>query len=188
MKESSITEPKMLKTRQIAKILFALAVVLQSCQGCRNEPPPQHVDYADLEEELIQKNKERVLQEQTEINTFIEEKGWPMTETSTGLRYWLMEDQEGENAQRGQIATVHFNIELLDGTSCYSSEDKGPFSFRVAEDQVESGLHEGIQIMSEGDIARFIIPSHLAWGVTGDQIKIPTNATLVYDVELTKLD
>ena len=176
------------RVNSIAKFIFIGVVLLQSCQGCRNESPQKHVDYADLEERLIQGNIERVAREQAEINGYIMKNGWPMSETRTGLRYWLMEDKEGVLAEPGQMAVVNFNIKLLDGTKCYSSEENGPFEFRVAEDQVESGLHEGIQMMSQGDIARFIIPSHLAWGITGDHLKIPTNATLVYDVELTRLN
>ena len=176
------------RVKSIAKFIFIGVVLLQSCQGCRNESPQKHVDYADLEERLIQGNIERVTREQAEINGYIKKNGWPMSETKTGLRYWLMEDKEGVLAEPGEMVVVNFNIELLDGTKCYSSEENGPFEFRVAEDQVETGLHEGIQMMSQGDIARFIIPSHLAWGITGDHLKIPTNATLVYDVELTRLN
>lgn len=188
MKNSSSISCMTLEIKSVAKILAIGVILLQSCQGCRNEPPPQHVDYVDLEEQLIQENKNRVVREQEEINAYIADKDWPMQETGTGLRYWLMEDKEGPLAEPGQMALVNFNIELLDGTTCYSSAEKGPFTFRVAEDQVETGLHEGIQMMSQGDIARFIIPSHLAWGITGDHLKIPTNAALVYDVELTRLD
>ena len=38
--------------------------------------------------------------------------------------------------------------------------------------------------MKVGDKAKFIIPSHLAFGLLGDENKIPKRATLVYDVEL----
>ena len=176
------------RDRSISKFIFIGVVMLQSCQGCRNESPQKHVDYAHLEERLIQENIGRVAREQEVINGYINKNGWPMSETRTGLRYWLMEDKEGVLAEPGQMAVVNFNIELLDGTKCYSSEENGPFAFRVAEDQVETGLHEGIQMMSQGDVARFIIPSHLAWGITGDHLKIPSNATLVYDVELTQLN
>ena len=38
--------------------------------------------------------------------------------------------------------------------------------------------------MKVGDIAKFILPSHLAFGLLGDEEKIPKRATLVYHVEL----
>jgi FKBP-type peptidyl-prolyl cis-trans isomerase len=41
--------------------------------------------------------------------------------------------------------------------------------------------------MNVGDRAKFIVPSHLAFGLLGDQKMIPPQATLVYDVELINL-
>jgi FKBP-type peptidyl-prolyl cis-trans isomerase len=41
--------------------------------------------------------------------------------------------------------------------------------------------------MHVGDRAKFIVPSHLAFGLLGDQNKIPQHATLVYDIELVKI-
>lgn len=57
----------------------------------------------------------------------------------------------------------------------------------VGKDNVEAGLHEGIQLMHVGDQMRFILPSHLAHGLTGDQSKIPPLASVVYEVELLEL-
>jgi len=41
--------------------------------------------------------------------------------------------------------------------------------------------------MSEGDKARFIIPSDLAYGEAGAGGVIPPNANLIFDVELVSV-
>ena len=41
--------------------------------------------------------------------------------------------------------------------------------------------------MKEGDKAKLILPSHLAYGLIGDQNKIPQKATIIYDIELLEL-
>ena len=53
-------------------------------------------------------------------------------------------------------------------------------------DYIESGLHEGISYMKEGDRAKIIIPSYLAHGLIGDLDKMPPLATIIYDIRLIK--
>ncbi len=53
--------------------------------------------------------------------------------------------------------------------------------------EVESGLHHGVKHLSVGDKAKFILPSHLAFGTYGDGEKIPSKATLLYDLELIEI-
>jgi FKBP-type peptidyl-prolyl cis-trans isomerase len=45
-------------------------------------------------------------------------------------------------------------------------------------------LHEGIQLLHVGDKAIFILPSHLAHGLLGDEDKIPPHSAVIYDIEL----
>jgi FKBP-type peptidyl-prolyl cis-trans isomerase len=84
-------------------------------------------------------------------------------------------------------AKLKFSVSLLDGTLCYSSDSSGLESFIIDHDQVESGLHEGIKLLHEGDKAKFILPSHLAHGLIGDKDKIPRRSPIVYDIELIQL-
>jgi FKBP-type peptidyl-prolyl cis-trans isomerase len=42
--------------------------------------------------------------------------------------------------------------------------------------------------MNVGDEAIFILPSHLAYGLSGDRSRIPFESPLIYDVKLVKLD
>ena len=59
--------------------------------------------------------------------------------------------------------------------------------FLVEMDDVESGLHEAIQLMSPGDSAVVLIPSYRAHGLIGDQDRIPMRSSLVYHIGLLKL-
>ena len=42
-------------------------------------------------------------------------------------------------------------------------------------------------LLKEGDAARFILPPYLAFGLLGDENKIPPRSTIVYNVEMLKL-
>jgi len=71
---------------------------------------------------------------------------------------------------------------LIDGTVFDSSYARNqPTEFALS--YVISGWTEGLQLMNEGSIYRFVIPSDLAYGPNGSG-PIPPNATLIFRVEL----
>jgi len=129
-------------------------------------------------------------EEDEEINLFLStHKDWIMTETGTGLRYMIYHKSEStDSAKAKQTVTVDFEISLLNGEICYSSKEKGPETFIVEKSDVEGGLHEGIKKMCVGDRAKFIIPSHAAYGLIGDTDKIPPLSPVVYDLVLLKIE
>ena len=74
---------------------------------------------------------------------------------------------------------------LTDGSVFDSSYKRNqPLEFPVGVGHVISGWDEGILLLNVGDQARFVIPSHLAYGEQGAGGVIPPNAALVFDVEL----
>jgi len=79
---------------------------------------------------------------------------------------------------------IEHSISLLNGRACYRTKLGEPESFFVEQDDVESGLHEGIQQLSVGDSALVIIPSHLAHGLAGDLDQIPMRSTIIYNIRL----
>ncbi|GAB7256742.1 peptidylprolyl isomerase [Polaribacter sp. OB-PA-B3] len=106
-------------------------------------------------------------------------------ETKSGLRYQILQKGEGKKATKGAGVSVHYKGQLLDGTVFDSSyKRKQPIDFNVGVGQVIAGWDEGIQLLQVGDKARFVIPSHLAYGAAGAGGVIPPNATLIFDVEL----
>ena len=119
---------------------------------------------------------------QEELLTSIS-KGFQQTES--GLRYQIIQEGKGEKPDAGQTVAVHYKGMFPDGTEFDNSFKRGnPIEFPVGTGQVISGWDEGIQLLKVGDKARFVIPSHLAYGSRGAGGVIPPNATLVFDVEL----
>ncbi len=105
--------------------------------------------------------------------------------TDSGLRYKVLQNGNGKQATKGAMVSVHYKGQLLDGTVFDSSyKRKQPIDFNVGLGQVISGWDEGIQLLKVGDKARFVIPSHLAYGSQGAGGVIPPDAPLIFDVEL----
>lgn len=106
--------------------------------------------------------------------------------TDTGLLYQVMTPAEGEQPKDTDTVQVHYKGTLIDGTQFDSSYDRGePATFPL--NRVISGWTEGVQLMPVGSKFKFVIPPELAYGEQ-DTPTIPANSTLVFEVELLKID
>src|SRR5690606_18299988 len=105
--------------------------------------------------------------------------------TQSGLRYKVIQKGKGAKAEKGKIVSVHYEGSLPSGQVFDSSyKRKEPIDFTLGIGQVIQGWEEGIALLQVGDKARFVIPSHLAYGSAGAGGVIPPDATLIFDVEL----
>jgi FKBP-type peptidyl-prolyl cis-trans isomerase FkpA len=163
--------------------LFACIIFLASC-GEKEKPKKQQYTQQQVKDLSVQMNTWDEKRQRDEINQYIKAHGWEMEETASGLRYMMIAPGKGEQAKAGQTAKVDYKISLLDGTVCYTSEKDGPKNVFIGKDNIEADLHEAIQLMHVGDKMRFILPSHLAHGLTGDQSKIPPLSSVVYEITL----
>lgn len=165
--------------------VLLVATMLHSCgDGHKKTTQKTNIQSKEFQDKLIEANKMYVKRENDEIDQYVAHRGWKMTTTGTGLRYMITQKGTGERAVNEKQAKVNYKISLLDGTVCYSSDSTGAKVFVIGKDNVESGLHEGIQLLHVGDKAIFILPSHLAHGLIGDENKIPPHATVIYDIQL----
>lgn len=167
----------------LALLFCVFASIMLSCK-----PQKEQKRKSITREMLLQHNKNLVDLENKVIRTYIDSCGLQMQQTKTGLWYGIESDSIGEAAQKRDIVHLNYVICLLDSTLCYSSEKNGIWSFEVGKGNVESGIEEGILLMSEGDKASFILPPNMAHGLSGDGDKIPGRAILHYHLELLKIE
>lgn len=157
-------------------------IIFTHCGNDRTHPPESPP--GKLRESLIKANKQAVETEKEQIDDFLRRHKWDMQETGTGLRYMIYENGDGKIPEEGDTVRLAYTTSLLNGDTVYTSVEKGPMIFVLGRGEAISGLEEGILLMKVGDRAKFIIPSHLAFGLIGDQNKIRDKVTLVYDVKL----
>ena len=110
-----------------------------------------------------------------------------VVQTQSGLQYMVLKEGTGAKPGPTDEVTVHYTGKLLDGTVFDSSVERGePATFPL--DKVIPGWTEGLQLMSEGSRYKFFIPSELAYGSKGAGNQILPNSTLIFDVELLKVE
>lgn len=165
--------------------LVAIALFSSSCGNDTSITPEN--DTLSYKDPLLNVNKDLVKKENAEIDAYIARYQWEMKKTGTGLRYLIYEQGKGTKADTGMRVEIRFRVNLISGQVVYDSKTDGMKTFMLGKAEVESGLEEGIMLMKVGDKAKLIIPSHLAFGLLGDENKIPKRATLVYDVELVSV-
>lgn len=107
--------------------------------------------------------------------------------TESGLQYEVLNPGSGAKPSATSNVTVHYHGTLIDGTVFDSSVDRGkPASFGL--NQVIKGWTEGLQLMSTGAKYRFYIPYNLGYGEQAAGEKIKPFSTLVFEVELIKIN
>lgn len=107
--------------------------------------------------------------------------------TASGLQYKVITAGKGKMPKANDNVTVHYTGRLVDGTVFDSSYERNePASFNV--DGIIEGWTEALQLMHEGDKWTIFIPHTLGYGEQGAGNQIPPYATLIFDVELIKVN
>ncbi len=168
-------------------LVLPVFVLLLSCNETQPPSAPPEMPMQEVEKSLETTNKKAVQTEDQRIDDFIQRYKWPVTKTPTGLRYWIYKQGTGEAATFGKTVTLNYETRLLTNALIYSSKEDGPKEFKVGSGGVEAGLEEVILLLRVGDKAKLVLPSYLAFGNTGDNDRITAKVSLVYDIELIKV-
>ena len=101
------------------------------------------------------------------------------------LKIEILEQGVGRLINEGETAVVHYVGMLEDATKFDSSLDRGePFSFILGAGYVIKGWEQGVLGMKVGEKRKLIIASELGYGEAGISGLIPSNATLIFEVQL----
>ncbi|MBC6609668.1 FKBP-type peptidyl-prolyl cis-trans isomerase [Hymenobacter sp. BT507] len=110
-----------------------------------------------------------------------------VTTLPSGLQYEVLTEGNGPKPTPSSSVTTHYHGTLINGNVFDSSYQRGqPATFGV--NQVIAGWTEALQLMPEGSKWRLYIPSDLAYGKRGAGRDIGPDSTLVFDVELLKVN
>lgn len=178
----------MLKFNSIVSMFFigVIVLLLSSCHD-DNKNKKKHIDPTIIAEPLLEFNQQMVSVEDKQIDDFLNRRSWKMTRCKSGLRYMIYKNGVGMTPKEGETVICDYSIQLIRGEEVYNSKRDGQKIFRVDQSDEITGLHELVKYLKVGDQVKAVIPSYLAYGLIGDEKRIPRKASLVFDIKLKEI-
>jgi len=111
-----------------------------------------------------------------------------MTRRPSGLYVLDRRRGTGATADSGQWVTVSYTGWLADGRVIDDTRERGePRDVLLGYGKVIPAWEEGLRGMRAGGRRLLVVPPALGYGAAGQPGTVPSRATLVFDVELTRV-
>ena len=109
------------------------------------------------------------------------------TNSRGGAQKQVLRTGHGKTSAKGDLLDIGYVGYFTGGDPSHRFDSAPHFRFEVGAGNVIPGWEQLVPGMKEGEVARLIIPSHLAYGPRGAPPLIPPNADLTFDVELNAI-
>lgn len=161
----------------------------------------QMQQFEKRQEQAEEKSKEQLKKDEALIDEYLKENNITAQKTDSGLRYVILEEGNGPQAEEGDSAVVDFTGSTLEGKMFYTSNAEQarkhgsvqegnpyePLEFVIGSGQMIRGVDEGISLLKEGATAKLFVPSPLAYGERGAGADIQPNQVITFEVKLIDL-
>jgi len=142
-----------------------------------------------IEKERAEFVEKQRMEEQKMIDDYLKNKNIQAEPDVSGMFFIEIKKGKGKKTVPQRKVLVHYTGSFLSGEIFDSSFSRSiPLEFTLGIGEVIPGWDIGISKMNEGGKAKLIIPAHLAYGEKGYKALIPPFSTLVFEVEVIKVE
>ena len=136
----------------------------------------------------IRRNKTLNEAEYTRIQALINSSEKRIYTSENGFWYFYNSQLKSETKtpKFGDQVYFIYNVKNLNNELIYSKKELSPQSYYIDQQELFSGLREGLKLMKENETITFIFPSQKAYGYYGDNNLIGRNTPLICEVSLLK--
>lgn len=179
---------RLLKNTSLILVLMVAALSCDCSGGQNQTAPPAEKTAEETYQERIDASRDFLAKERKSIEAYIKDRKLKLKRSGTGLYYQILADSAGGPAvQSEDVVQYDYEVSLMNGNPLYSSATDGRAELKVDKQDAVIGLHESLKLLGLGDKGLFILPSHLAYGVAGDQNKVPPRIPLVYEIKVVNI-
>jgi len=162
--------------RVVSLVLLCLA--LNACAEYNSS------EEAVIEVDPIERQKMYLAQERAQLDAYI------ITHELEGIQrngFGMFE----LSVTKGKGKTAKFGDQIIYNATVYLLDDSGIGQYtdtvELGRSEMETGLHESLKGMKEGENKLVLIPSFLAHGIAGDLDRVPPQSPLRYDIRLIQV-
>jgi hypothetical protein len=113
------------------------------------------------------------------LDIYVKSKNETFKRSEIGFWYKINDSGNGNGIENKAACNFTYKLLFLDGKVI----ENGRKSVVIGKKQLVTGLEEGLKLLHKGDIATFIIPWYLGYGMKGNE-HIPPYTSLRYEVRI----
>lgn len=171
-------------------LLFTLCII--ACKSPEAQRPIQQSGTSFIDAS-VERNKRIFEEEKAQIESLINastSEEYIASDSGFWYAYQVKDSVAGPRPTFGDEITFLYNVMDLNGSVILSEEEIGPQAMRVDQTNQElvSGLRDGLKLMQEGETITFLFPSYKAYGYYGIEEKLGSNIPIKSTVTLTSIN
>jgi len=145
--------------------------------------------FAEKQKKLTEYRKDLDIQEQVNLLQYVTSHNIPTSSKQDNVYFVPEEKGSGPEVKEHSVVSIAYQGYFLNGHLFASVSASNPLQFKLGDTaQVITGLEIGIKKMREGEKAKIIIPSQLAFGDNGSSSGIvPPFTSVIYEVTMLKV-
>ncbi len=173
-------------------LILMLLCSFWSCKSPEARRPVQRTSGSFIRES-VERNKKIVEQEEAVITTLILQDSlndYIASESGFWYYYNKKDTATAVFPKLGDAVTFTYDIKHLNGEIILSEADNGIQQYKVDQSNQDliSGVRDGIKLMKAGEVVTFLFPSHKAYGYYGLEDKLGTNVPVQSTVSLRTIN
>lgn len=165
------------------KHLTILPVILTIlCVSCKDRTPIVDIEPEAstlVKENMINANRVVIQSESTQIEGYIQRRGWEVQQLNNGEYYWEYTKGKNGSINPEDKVIVTYRLEALDGTPIYTHQID---TLVVGHRDITMALDDLLPHLQYGSQAWLIAPSNSAYGVVGDGDRVTSRMVIIYNV------
>jgi FKBP-type peptidyl-prolyl cis-trans isomerase len=169
--------------RKLFFFLFSLILLFTGCHNQKPQIPANKLPKDHTKENLLEMHKALSQKENQDIEAYIQKSELHFTKSPLAFWYNIEYQGDGQPIKKGNNVHITYQLSLLDGSICYTPQYKGDQTITIGKYNIIKGLDQSLLLLNEGGRGTFIIPSDLAFSMTGDQDCIGAQKTIIYQIK-----
>lgn len=138
----------------------------------------------------VERNKKLNAKEQASIQKILSEKKVDYLRSQSGFWYYYNTKSDIDSLKTpsfGNIVNFNYEVKNLSGEIIYSKDEIKTQTYAIDQQEIFTGMREGLKLMKAGETVTFLFPSQKAYGYYGDQNKIGTNVPIICEVTVNSI-
>ena len=170
-------------------VVLVILIFLSACKAPEARRPISAKSGSFIDQS-VERNKKLNIEEHALIKSLIDaDSNTKYIASSNGFWYTYNTkvEVEGIIPKFGDIVNFDYNVKDLKGNTIYTREQLKTQNYAMDQQELFSGLRQGLKFMKAGETVTFLFPSQKAYGYYGDSKNIGTSIPLICQVTINTI-